>query len=639
MLTPSLEGLVQDQEVVFRARFVSKPTTRYGKNKRPTTRVRVLLHTGEQVMMRAFEDSKPLEAQWTGKWFVLVARVNIWNDELTLNARHFFDGKWSGKSVPIYPGKPRVVSADSAGELVQSMLDTAIPHCETAIQETLQGYLSMSDTLRIIESRGCKTIGEILRAAHQPRHALEAADAIHSLKRLAALCIMVEIERERSSKKAKPIIVSEDSIRRHVSMVPFDMTAEQQGVSRDVLRDWGMSNASHRVISGDVATGKTVVFAVAAAAAAEAGAKIFIMTYNIGLVHQIASEVREMFPHIEVTTVAGDDKETPALPKGGSIVVGTSALTHRINALGKPDAVIVDEQQRFQPRQIQKLTDHGAHLVEATATCIPRTQALIEFGIMNRSTLTIRHSKRFIETSIYTGADKAMLGKGVIETLERGNQVLVVFPRLSASEDDRGSDFRLDHSDGATAKTGNPEVELMSRYPEWERRFPGQVVCIHGKLKGEEKIEAIERLKSGDAKIGLATTAVEVGLTAPKLERVVIIGGDRFGLGQLHQLRGRAARKMEFGYCDVYLPNDVSDETMERLRAFQSTDNGWELAAMDMRQRGFGDLTKIASKQSGQAATLLFHHSLTFDLVESVAEEYQKARTAAVANHNTAATM
>lgn len=626
-LTPSLQDLHQGQEVVVVARIVGRVVTRFGgRTRAPMSRFHIRTQNGEEAPVVMFGNAKEMMRQWEGKRMILTATADFYNAQLRLKAPKFYDYTWLGRSIPVYPGKAHTLSAESTRALVGQLLDAALPFCESALLALLQRTLTTEQILALIEAQPGQGLADILRAAHQPRNFLEAADAIHSLKRLAALLVMVDVECDHKTRDAKSVIASPQSVDAHLAMTPFALTDEQRSAVISILSDWEKPYTTHRILTGDVSTGKTITYATPAAIAADNGAILFVLTYNAPLVEQIASEIRAVFPHVNVHTLTAETKGVPALNQQGAIIVGTSALVARAQQLPAPHVVIVDEQHKFQSRQIEKLTQGQAHLLEATATCIPRTQALVEFGAINRSCLTQRHSPRTVHTGIWYREQRAQLGSQVMATLARGKQVMVIFPKRDATEEK--STFALVSPQQApeTESVDESELEMMARVAEWERRFPGQIAHVHGQMKEAEKNAVIDDFKAGRFPILLATVTVEVGMTVPNLERIVIIGGNRFGLAQLHQLRGRVARKDPIGYCDVYLPHPINDAAQERLDCFAATDNGWELAAIDMRQRGYGDLSSIAQRQSGHLESLMYRHKPEFDLVESVAKNYAQVR-------------
>ncbi|MCA1787994.1 MAG: hypothetical protein LC657_18630, partial [Desulfobacteraceae bacterium] len=273
------------------------------------------------------------------------------------------------------------------------------------------------------------------------------------------------------------------------------------------------------------------------------------------------------------------------------------------------DFVIVDEQHKFSRDQREKLVQQGTHLLEVSATCIPRSLALMKFGFQKTSKLTHCHVDKHIDTKIRTIEDKLSLFQDIKKTLEDKGQVLVVYPKKF---DDPESSSTL------------PAVE--EALPAWEKAFPGQVGMIHSGTPADQKEEIIKNITEGQINVLISTTVVEVGLNIPNLKRVTIMHAERHGLAGLHQLRGRAARQGGLGHCDLYLPvpaHIVKEKVMERLGILTETNDGFKIAAHDLKLRGAGNLSKESDKQSGADETFLFGRGVRMDILEDLVTEFE----------------
>jgi ATP-dependent DNA helicase RecG len=362
----------------------------------------------------------------------------------------------------------------------------------------------------------------------------------------------------------------------------------------------------HHLLSGDVGTGKTVVYGLVAAANARNGDLSAVMLPNQALAGQVAREMGEMWPDLQIELITGVSRKSDLVVPSGGIVVGTTALLTRIPAdvRARITLVVVDEQQKFSVAQREHLIEHGAHLLEVTATCIPRTLALARYGAIKVSRLTQPHTPKNIVSRIYQASQKADLFREIRASLAQGNQVLIVYP-LKDSEQSAKNNERL-------------AVEQAAQM--WERAFPGKVRKIHGAMSDEEKSAALYDLREDRAEILIGTTVVEVGINLPRLRHVVVVDPGRLGLTQLHQIRGRAARNGGEGLFDMYLPTPPAEHTMERLSVLTRTQDGFKVAEDDLRLRGFGDLGVGSERQTGADETFLYGRPIRVDVMDKVAK-------------------
>jgi len=302
--------------------------------------------------------------------------------------------------------------------------------------------------------------------------------------------------------------------------------------------------------------------------------------------------LRAWWPDLPVARVTGTGVDGPV--RAGAVLVGTTALLHRSD-LPALDLVVVDEQQRFSRGQREALAEARTHLLEVTATCIPRTQALVTYGVVAVDRLTTCHVRRELRTRIWTREERAALMEAVRRTVAEGGQVLALYPR---------------RDQGATEE----RAAVAAVAALWERQFPGRVQVVHGGQSEEANAAALEALRRREADVLVATTVVEVGVDLPGLRRVVVVHAERFGLAQLHQIRGRVARTGGVGWCDLYLPEPVGVATLERLEVLVRETDGYRIAEADLRQRGAGEL--VGEAQSGMDRTVLLGRPLSLEALE-----------------------
>ena len=368
--------------------------------------------------------------------------------------------------------------------------------------------------------------------------------------------------------------------------LPFTLTQEQHTTIKAVAEDLGKEVSAKRMIVGDVGSGKTMVI-LAAALIAQPHRAILMAPTTI-LAKQLFEEAQKHLPQLKSILVQNSTKKSLEL-SDYDFIIGTHALLYR--ELPETALIMIDEQHRFgtaQRNQLEKLvsgTDthkptsniqHPTskprpHFLQFSATPIPRTQAMIDSAHIDVSLITETPFEKDIDTKVIHRDDFADLLAKVEDELKQGHQVLLVYPLVEQSD-----------------ALAYQSIDEARDY--WEKRFE-QVYVTHGKDKHKEEVLTEFREKGN---ILLATTVVEVGISLPRLTTIVIVGAERLGLSTLHQLRGRVSRNGLKGYC--YLYTNLSKSS--RLDAFVKTDNGFDIAALDLKFRKSGDLL-VGKTQSG----------------------------------------
>jgi ATP-dependent DNA helicase RecG len=296
------------------------------------------------------------------------------------------------------------------------------------------------------------------------------------------------------------------------------------------------------------------------------------------------------------------------------LLIGTTALLFR--KTGAFDLVVVDEEQKFSVQQREQLLGYDGHHLTSSATCIPRSQALARFGAISVSELRENHTPKNIETRLWTAQDRATLQGELRAYLRGGGQLLIVYPMKDDSTDG-------DVATGEAASAGT-KWSVANAATHWEALYPGRVRALTGEDTDDTKTAVMADMRENRAQILLATSLVETGVNLPGLRRVMIVMPDRFGLTQLHQLRGRAARLGGEGECDLYAPTPLSPKALERITRFLTCRTGFEVAELDLQLRGCGDLGRGSLKQSGADDTFVYGTALTVDLLESVRELWEQ---------------
>jgi len=360
--------------------------------------------------------------------------------------------------------------------------------------------------------------------------------------------------------------------RNWAASLPFTLTQEQVTAIEAIEADMNQAIAAKRMVVGDVGAGKTMVI-LASALMAQPHRAVLMAPTTI-LANQLFEEAQKHLPHLKSVLVQNSTKKSLDL-SSYDFIIGTHALLYR--ELPESGLIMIDEQHRFgtaQRKHLESLIsthEKRPHFLQFSATPIPRTQAMIDSAHIDVSLITQTPFEKDISTSVIHRSDfNDLLGK-IDEELDKEHQVLIIYPLVEQSD-----------------ALAYQSIEEARGY--WEKRFEG-VYVTHGKDKNKE--EVLHEFRD-NGKILLATTVVEVGISLPKLTTIVIVGAERLGLSTLHQLRGRVSRNGLKGYCYLYTNLNKS----ERLDAFIETDNGFDIAALDLKFRKSGDLL-VGKTQSG----------------------------------------
>ncbi len=381
--------------------------------------------------------------------------------------------------------------------------------------------------------------------------------------------------------------------------LPFPLTGAQKRVIKEIRADTVGGRQMNRLLQGDVGSGKTLVALVSMLLAADNGFQSCMMAPTEILARQHFASISRMTEglgiKIAILTGASKAAERREALEGiadGSIdiLLGTHALIEDRVQFANLGLVIIDEQHRFGVEQRARLwtkNQQPPHILVMTATPIPRTLAMTLYGDLEVSVIDeLPPGRQPIKTMHRTDAERLALWGFMKREIAKGRQVYVVYPLIKESE-------KMDYKD------------LYDGFESISRDFPRpqyQVIAVHGKMKAEDKQSAMKEFKEGAAQIMVATSVIEVGVDVPNATVMVIESAERFGLSQLHQLRGRVGRGGEQSYCVLMSGDRLSKEARQRLEAMVRTSDGFELAELDMKLRGSGDIA--GTQQSGLAFDL-----------------------------------
>lgn len=391
-------------------------------------------------------------------------------------------------------------------------------------------------------------------------------------------------KQEFGEQKGLPIPFNEKLAKEFVSKLPFKLTDAQRKVIWSIYKDLEKSQPANRLIEGDVGSGKTVVAAMAALMAMEQNFQVALMAPTEILAHQHAETLYKLLDSVgygaQVGLLVGSLKPKAknlmhAKIASGEVrlVVGTHALISEKVDMKNLDLIIVDEQHRFgvdQRKKLQAKAGHMPHVLHLTATPIPRSLALTLYGELDISVLDeLPPGRRAIETKIVSPNSKKPIYEKIDKELAAGRQMFVVCPLISDSELTKGL-------------SAEETFKQLSEHEFKHRR----AALLHGRMKAEQKEQVMQDFLDHKYDILVSTTVIEVGVDVPNSTVMLIIGAERFGLAQIHQLRGRVGRGAHQSYC--YLMMSDSKAPSQRLRLLETTSDGFKLAEYDLQLRGPG---------------------------------------------------
>lgn len=383
--------------------------------------------------------------------------------------------------------------------------------------------------------------------------------------------------------------------------LPFPLTNAQKRVVREIQTDLKSGKQMNRLLQGDVGSGKTLVAVLCALLAADNGYQACIMAPTEILANQHAQTVMHMLEGtgVRVALLTGSTTKKQREPlhealRNGQIdiLIGTHALIEDEVQFANLGLVIVDEQHRFGVAQRAKLWAKNVrppHVLVMTATPIPRTLAMTLYGDLSVSVIDeLPPGRKPVQTLHYTQMRRKQIDAFMLEQIRRGRQVYVVYPLIEQQKDKHGK----------VKEVEKPLADLEKGFERITNAFPGiRVSMVHGKMKAKDKDAQMQRFVSGETQILVATTVIEVGVNVPNASVMIIENAERFGLSQLHQLRGRVGRGAEQSYCVLLTNVELSKDTRKRMDIMVATNDGFRIAEADLQLRGPGDLE--GTQQSG----------------------------------------
>ena len=509
------------------------------------------------------------------------------------------EGEATADFAPVYPA-----SEDITAKKLRELVGAALP---AALSDPLPADLKQREALpeRV----------DALWALHRPRSLAEAEAGRRRLAFDELLLLQIWLarrRRERESEVAPALGPPGELVARYRDVLQFRLTEHQDRAIADIDRDLERSVPMQRLLQGEVGSGKTVVALYALLRAVEAGKQGALMAPTETLAEQHFLTLEEPCSLLGVTCAlltSSTGKRERDLAPNADIVVGTHALIQEGVEFRDLAVAVVDEQHRFGVEQRKALTaGRSPHVLHMTATPIPRTLALTVYGDLAVSEITRPPADRKPIKTAWVGEDRSAAAYSRLRKhLDAGRQAYVVCPLIEESETTQ-------------ARAAEAEADRLQKAELRGYR----VGLLHGRLRPAERRELMGRFKAGELDVLVATTVIEVGVDVPNATIMIIQEADRFGLAQLHQLRGRVGRGAEQSYCLLIsrAREDLTEPAIERLEALVRTNDGFELAEVDLDIRGSGQL--LGTRQSG-LTDLHFAHlrkdRLLLERARAVADE------------------
>ncbi|HEX9951507.1 MAG TPA: ATP-dependent DNA helicase RecG [Rubricoccaceae bacterium] len=496
----------------------------------------------------------------------------------------------TGRIIPLYPGGAALEKVGITSRSLRKLVYGAFQTHGVLIPEVLPADIR--------ERYGLIPGNVALRAIHFPKDTAERGRAERRLKfeEFFFLQLLLALTRGRQKRQPGMALAGHGPLTdRFLSeILPFTLTNAQKNALVDVARDTASGNQMNRLVQGDVGSGKTVVGVAAMLMAVDAGHQAaFLAPTEILTEQHYANLKRYLEPlGLQVRLLIGGQRKKlreeilGEIASGAAhVVVGTHALiedTVQFQSLG---LAVVDEQHRFGVVQRARMQRKGQrpHTLMMTATPIPRSLALTVYGDLDVTVMNeLPAGRKPIETRVYPDSRRDEMLAFVKEQLREGRQAYVVFPLVEESESETLADVK-------DAESGAAELA--------ERLRPYRVDLVHGRMLAYEKEEAMDAFKAGETDVLVATTVIEVGVDVPNATVMVIEHAERFGLAQLHQLRGRVGRGGNQSFCFLMAGFKRTADAVERLEAMERSTDGFEIAELDLRLRGAGDF--FGTRQSG----------------------------------------
>ena len=588
-------------------------------------RVHLIRRGMNLLKLRAYDDSASCEITFFNQ--------NYHKDSLMLGATYRFYGKVERTGGRFTMSSPAFEEVPSDGETVLPPLFPVYPLTEGLSQKQVATHValalrlaapSMDDPLppKLREERGLCTLPWAQRQIHTP----ESLEALSTAKRrliydeFLLFALGLAASRRQVKQQSAPPCAGGD-VRPLTALLPYALTGAQARAIEDIRLDMARPVPMSRMIVGDVGCGKTVCAAAAMLFAVQSGRQAALMAPTEILARQHAAELTELFSRLGVrcalligaTSAAQKRKIKAALVAEDEnerlhVVIGTQALLSEGVEFAAPGLVVTDEQHRFGVGQRATLSEKSgfAHLLVMSATPIPRSLALCLYGDLDISHIDeMPPGRQVVDTFVVDDGYRARLDGFIERQVGEGGQVYIVCPAIEQQDEDEGDlPLRAVSLNGNTLweekRESIPLKSAITYADELAQRLPHiGVACLHGKMKPSEKDAIMQRFVSGEVQVLVSTTVIEVGVNVPSATLMIVENAERFGLSQLHQLRGRVGRGKRKSYCVLVkgAPH-CGDNAERRLETMRREHDGLAIARQDLLLRGPGDFLRGSSESS-----------------------------------------
>ena len=525
-----------------------------------------------------------------GKRYIIYGKPKIIKEKVS-----FFHPEFGDKSTmpmglrPVYPSSENLKRRFINNRFFNRIIEEIIGKTKQYIKENLSGEL--------IQNLSLISKSDAVINMHLPKSFAHIKEAIRRLKFEELFFLQLQILQLKNSRLTSfPGYVFKKNIlinKFYKEHLPFELTGAQKKVLRECYENMSKGKQMNRLVQGDVGSGKTIVAFLCMLAAIDHDCQIAFMAPTEVLAEQHFNSIRANAEkiNINVNILTGSTKQKNRkeilknlLNGTVDILIGTHALIEDSVVFKRLGLVIIDEQHKFGVAQRAKLwrkkSEFYPHILVMTATPIPRTLALTLYGDLDVSVIDeLPYGRKKIITSHRFDNSRLKVFGFIKDKISLGEQVYVVYPLIEESE-------KKDYKD------------LMDGYESLKRYFPNtQIGILHGRMKPESKDYEMKRFAEGKSKILVSTTVIEVGVDVPNASVIVIESAERFGLSQLHQLRGRVGRGKAQSYCILMTKYTISSESKERMSAMVETNDGFKIANTDLKMRGPGNM--MGTKQSG----------------------------------------
>lgn len=636
-LASSLDESMLDQEVCLEVKVSDSPTFLRGYAKRyakvPHSLIKdsntlqlhdpfgwasfrlevdVTVPSGQAASLSVFGSVKDWEAVQAGQSLVVSGKVGQFRNQWQISSPKIINPAYIGKVIPVYAGhtgkstiynvttlvETAFLTDDLTEKTLQVSVDSILEACGVSSHDDVLDYCVPDKPYVTHDS-----LYSLLISLHAPTDVAEGLEAREMVKKICVMTMQYQAKLANTRPKHpdapigadKPLITwAQEMIGSVEKLEGFSLTKNQVDVIESMVSCFQEDTPLLGLLSGEVGAGKTMSYIIPAAVAHKAGAKVAIITPTLLLANQIASQLTEKLgEYAEVERVYAGKK----IINTNAILVGTIGLNSVASKQNyKPDVIFFDEQHKLNTLGREKLVSEHTHTIEISATPIPRSLALSFYDGVTLFTLNEQPVDKTIETLLIDQKHRGMASQTIKQAIDANKRVAVVFTLVD--NESKKTTIGVDEKKKQLSKKDREVADVQRRAAVesaemFEQHFPNKVVLLHGRMTDDEKEAALDLFRSGVKPLMITTTIFETGIDVPDVSALIIRDPQNLGLSQLHQLRGRLARRGGFGQCILLCDSldELSDTSYERLTFFAQNNDGYQLALHDLESSGAGELT------------------------------------------------